>query len=89
MKGRPTLCGADAHPCAFNYRSLLAVASVIQAGPASEGRWARLTPPVSRAGGERAWGSARSALGGSVGGRVGGGAVGSTPANTRWCDPFA
>jgi len=46
---RPTWRGADAHPCAFNYRALPAQVSVIQAGLASGGGWARLTPTVSRA----------------------------------------
>ena len=44
----PTLCGADAHPCAFNHRALPAKASVIQAGIARGGGWARLTLTVGR-----------------------------------------
>jgi len=44
MPGRPTPCGADARPCAFYHRVLPAQVSVIQAGLASGGGWARLTP---------------------------------------------
>ncbi len=41
-----TLCGADAHPCAFNYRTLPTQMSVIQAGLARGGGWGRLTLTV-------------------------------------------
>jgi hypothetical protein len=42
-----TLCGADAHPCALHHCALPAKVSAIQAGLASGGGWARLTPTVS------------------------------------------
>jgi len=41
-----TLVPADAHPCAFSYPVRLAVVSVIQAGLASDGGWARLNLAV-------------------------------------------
>lgn len=44
----PTLRGADAHPCAFNYLVRFAVVSVIQAGLASGGGRAQLTLIVGR-----------------------------------------
>ncbi len=44
---RPTRRGADAHPCALNQCALPAQVSVIQAGLASGGGWARLPPTVS------------------------------------------
>jgi len=44
--GSHTLCGADVHPCALNYRGLPAKVLVIQAGLARGGGWARLTPTV-------------------------------------------
>lgn len=47
-KNRPTLVGADAHPCAFNYRVLPAKVSVVQAGLVSHGGWARLNLAVGR-----------------------------------------
>jgi len=48
---RPTLCGADAHPCALLLRVLPAKALVIEARLASGG--ARLTPTVRQPGAER------------------------------------
>jgi len=46
--GSHTSCRADARPCALNQRVSLAKVSVIQAGFASEGGWARLTLAVRR-----------------------------------------
>jgi len=46
-KVRLTLVGADAHPCAFNYRALPAKVAVIQVRLASGGGWARLNLAVS------------------------------------------
>lgn len=46
-EGRLTLHGADAHPCALNHLVMLAVVSVILAGLASGGGWARLMLALS------------------------------------------